>query len=212
MNTQMKAGTNEDLLRKYFPQITDIQLQKLLQLEKLYTDWNAKINVISRKDMDMFFVHHVLHSLAILKFEEIQSGSHLIDIGTGGGFPAIPLAIMLPDCKIMAVDSIGKKIKVVTEIGRELKLENLKPYNARAEKITEQFDYIVSRAVTALPAFVDMFVPLLKKSNDSKILYLKGGDFDEELAQIKLKKETFEISSVFEHAFFETKKLVKLFR
>lgn len=211
MNLQMSAEHDDKILKKHFPQITDFQLQKLLQLEKLYSDWNAKINVISRKDMEMFFIHHVLHSLAMLKFEEIPSGSHIIDIGTGGGFPAVPLAIMLPECRIMAVDSIGKKIKVVTEIGKELKLENLKPYNARAEKITERFDYIVSRAVTALPAFVDLFLPLLKKSNGSKILYLKGGNFDEELAQIRLKKEIFEISTVFEHPFFETKKVVKLF-
>lgn len=212
MNMKMKAETNEQILKQHFPQITDIQLQKLLQLQELYADWNAKINVISRKDMDMFFVHHVLHSLAILKFEEIPSGSYIIDIGTGGGFPAIPLSIMLPDCRFVACDSIGKKIKVVSEIVRELKLENIRPYNGRAELMTERFDFIVSRAVTALPAFVDMFLPLLNKKINSKILYLKGGDFEEELAQIKLKKDIFEISSAFEHPFFETKKLVKLYQ
>lgn len=211
-NSKTTLETNEQILKNHFPQITDIQLQKLLQLEALYTDWNAKINVVSRKDMDMFFVHHVLHSLAILKFENIPAGSFIIDIGTGGGFPAIPLAIMLPECRFVACDSIGKKIKVVSEIVKALKLENVRPYNGRAELMTERFDYIVSRAVTALPAFVEMFFPLFKRNGTGKILYLKGGDFNEELAEISLENEVFEISKVYEHPFFETKKLVKLYQ
>ena len=199
-------------LLSYFPNLTTEQKDKLSQLKDLYEEWNAQINVISRKDMDEFYERHVLHSLGIAKIMEFTPGSSVLDIGTGGGFPGIPLAILFPEVQFHLVDSIGKKIKVVTEVAKALNLSNVRATHARAEDIKEQFDFIVSRAVTAMPAFLTWTKGKIKASNNNSlpngILYLKGGDLVEEMEPVKQHFVIHALKTYFKEAFFETKAVV----
>jgi len=203
-----------DIITKYFPKLNETQKINFEKLEPLYANWNAQINVISRKDFGEFYERHVLHSLAIAKLIHFTPGSKILDVGTGGGFPGIPLAILLPDVQFMLVDSIGKKIKVVNAVAEELGLKNVKARQIRAEELTEKFDFVVSRAVTRLPEFV----PWVRKNISTKqinampngILYLKGGEISEELKPFKNRVFVKNLSDWFEEDFFETKKLVHL--
>ncbi len=203
-----------DLILQYFPDITKDQREKFAKLKTLYLDWNDKINVISRKDTDNFYERHVLHSLAIAKVIAFNPGTRILDIGTGGGFPGIPLAILFPECEFLLVDSIGKKIKVVDGVASELGLKNVRGQHERAEKIKEQFDFIVSRAVTSMPAFLKWtkgkFLKEDKNALKNGILYLKGGDLTEEMSTVKKAIQYFPIATMFSEEFFETKKVVYL--
>lgn len=203
-----------DLIQHYFPNLTEDQKAKFNALGKLYAEWNSQINVISRKDTDNFYERHVLHSLAIAKVIEFNLGTKILDIGTGGGFPGIPLAILFPECEFLLVDSIGKKIKVVLEVANALELKNVRAVHQRAEQVKEQFHFIVSRAVTAMPAFMKWTKgKFLKESNNrmkNGILYLKGGDLREEMAGITGHIRYTNISDFYSEAFFETKKVVYL--
>ncbi len=203
------------LIKKYFSDLNETQLSQYKQLAPLYEDWNSKINLISRKDMENFYEHHVLHSLAIAKYFDFLPGMKVMDIGTGGGFPGIPLAIMYPQTKFLLVDSIGKKIKVVQDVKEKLGLENVTAINDRAENIKEKFDVIVSRAVTQLPDFVKWCNGKLRITNDIEaggILYLKGGDIEEELRSVpkNWKRKTAAISRWFEEQYFEEKYVIQL--
>ena len=202
-----------DEILKHFPYLTENQIEKFEKLEALYQDWNAKINVISRKDIDSLYIKHVLHSLAIAKVQSFEDGSAILDVGTGGGFPGIPLAILFPESKFYLIDIIAKKIKVVQEVAEALELKNVKAEQMRAENVKGEFDFIVSRAVTNMPNFVSWVRTKIKKHNDhdlkNGILYLKGGDLTEELALFPNAKE-YNISDFFEDEFFETKKVVHL--
>ena len=202
----------EELLH-YFPGLTAHQISQFELLSILYKDWNLKINVVSRKDIDEIYLRHVLHSLAIAKVQPFSAGSSVLDVGTGGGFPGIPLAILFPEVQFHLVDSIGKKIKVVEQVRDGLELQNVKVTNARAETITVQYDFIVSRAVAEMETFVRWVKNrVCKKSNhDLKngILYLKGGDLTQELSLFP-KATIHPISSFYEEAFFETKSVVHL--
>jgi len=199
---------------KYFSGLTTEQINKINLLKDIYSQWNERINVISRKDMDSFYEHHVLHSLSIAKFITFKSGSKIIDVGTGGGFPGIPLAILFPQISFTLLDSIGKKIKVVSAVAEALQLKNVKTINSRSEQHKEQYDFIVSRAVTSLPLFVKQTRHLisLKQQNaiGNGILYLKGGDLTQEIKPFK--KEIFitNLNDFFEEEFFTTKKLLHL--
>ena len=200
-----------NLISQYFPELTEIQLNQFSQLEELYTEWNAMINVISRKDIDALYVKHVLHSLGIAKVQRFLPGSRVLDVGTGGGFPGIPLAIMFPEVEFVLVDSIGKKIKVVEAVAEALGLKNVKAIHVRAEKVKGDFDFIVSRAVTNMDDFVKWVRKKIKRKSkhDLKngILYLKGGDLTEELKNFP-KAQLFELTEYFNDPFFETKKVV----
>jgi len=202
----------EELLH-YFPDLTAHQISQFKLLSSLYKDWNLKINVVSRKDIDEIYLRHVLHSLAIAKVQPFLPGTSVLDVGTGGGFPGIPLAILFPEVQFHLVDSIGKKIKVVEQVADGLELQNVKVTNARAETITGQYDFIVSRAVAQMETFVRWVKNrVAKKSNhDLKngILYLKGGDLTQELALFP-KAKIYPISSFYKEAFFETKTVVHL--
>ncbi|MCM8569043.1 16S rRNA (guanine(527)-N(7))-methyltransferase RsmG [Gramella jeungdoensis] len=202
-----------ELIKKYFPELTEEQLFKFEKLEELYKDWNLKINVVSRKDIDELYLRHVLHSLGIAKVQQFKPGSKILDVGTGGGFPGIPLAIMFPECEFHLVDSIGKKIKVVNEVSEGLGLENVKSFNERVEDLDGQYDFIVSRAVAVMPTFVRWIKGKIKKTSKhdrrNGILYLKGGDLTEELKDYRT-AEIFELSDYFEEDFFDTKKVVYL--
>lgn len=204
------------IIEKYFLETNETQRQALASLLPLYKEWNNKINVISRKDMDNFYVHHVLHSLAISKVISFAPDTRIMDVGTGGGFPGIPLAIMFPQCQFTLVDSIEKKVKVVREVATTLGLKNIVPVRERAENISGAFDFVVSRAVTALPAFVHWVDKKIASKNKNTlpngILYLKGGDLKEELRSIAMNHKTYDISLFFEEPFFETKKVVHLYR
>jgi 16S rRNA (guanine527-N7)-methyltransferase len=206
---------NIDIFKKYFPEINPVQLDMLQNLHPLYEYWNEKINVISRKDFNNFYIHHVLHSLSIFKLIEFNANSRILDIGTGGGFPGIPLAILNPDCQFHLVDSIGKKIKVVEAVFTSLGLNNVTCEKVRAEEVKGQFDFIVSRAVTAMPEFLQWTKGKLKKADNNilpnGILYLKGGDLSEELKTISRKKDIYEISNWFEEDFFIGKKIVHIY-
>ncbi|XOV67280.1 MAG: 16S rRNA (guanine(527)-N(7))-methyltransferase RsmG [Fluviicola sp.] len=201
-----------ELILHYFPDLTAKQRSQFEALEDLYRHWNSQINVISRKDTDHFYERHVLHSLAIAKVMEFKNGSRILDIGTGGGFPGIPLAILFPECDFLLVDSIGKKIKVVNEVANALELKNVRGVHERAEKIKEQFDFVVSRAVTAMPKFLNWTKGKFLKENKNEfkngILYLKGGDLTEEMASVKKAVQYFSIPDFFEEEFFTTKKVV----
>lgn len=202
-----------EIITKYFDILTEDQLDKYSKLKNLYTDWNTRINVISRKDIDELYTKHVLHSLGIAKVMSFTSGSTVLDVGTGGGFPGIPLAIMFPEVKFVLVDSIGKKIKVVESVAKELELHNVQAVHGRAETVKGEFDFIVSRAVTTMPQFVNWIKNKVKKkqinSLKNGILYLKGGDLTEEL-QCFPQATTYNLNHYFEETFFETKKVVHL--
>ena len=198
---------------KYFPNLTEIQLQQFQKLEALYHDWNAKINVISRKDIDELYMKHVLHSLAIAKIQKFEPGTYVLDVGTGGGFPGIPLAILFPETRFYLIDVILKKINVVKAVAEGLELKNVKAEQMRAENVKGDFDFIVSRAVTNMPDFVSWIKDKIKKQNKhllpNGILYLKGGDLTQELADFP-KATEYNIADFFENDFFETKKVVHL--
>jgi len=202
-----------DLLNKYFPDLTEDQISKFEKLEELYKDWNLKINVVSRKDIDELYLRHVLHSLGIAKVQSFKPGSKILDVGTGGGFPGIPLAILFPESEFHLVDSIGKKIKVVDEVSEGLGLQNIKTFNERVEDLSGNYDFIMSRAVAVMPTFVRWVKGKIAKESkhDRKngILYLKGGDLSEELKDYRNAK-IFELSDYFEEEFFDTKKVVYL--
>ncbi|MFA9391197.1 MAG: 16S rRNA (guanine(527)-N(7))-methyltransferase RsmG [Prolixibacteraceae bacterium] len=203
-----------DSILNYFKQLTPEQIAQFGALESLYKDWNARINVISRKDIDELYTRHVLHSLAIAKVIKFAPGTKVLDVGCGGGFPGIPLAILFPEVQFTLVDSIGKKILVVNEVAGALGLKNVIGKNERAEKLNERFDFIVSRAVTAFPKFVALTQKLLshKQINaiPNGIIYLKGGEFSADIAPFRNKIEVFEISDFFKESFFETKKVIYL--
>lgn len=202
-----------ELILKYFPHLTDYQKKQFEMLQSLYEDWNLKINVVSRKDIDELYLRHVLHSLGIAKLQPFISGAQILDVGTGGGFPGIPLAILYPEVQFHLVDSIGKKIKVVDEVVEGLQLENVKTTNDRVENISGKYDFIVSRAVAQMDTFVHWVEgKIAKKSVHERkngILYLKGGDLAEEL-KFYPKATVYPLNDFFEEEFFETKSLVHL--
>jgi len=201
-----------DIILKYFPDLTEKQLGQFSRLFELYSFWNAQINVISRKDIEELYERHVLHSLGIAKICTFKAGESVLDVGTGGGFPGIPLAILFPETQFYLVDSIGKKIKVVKEVASALGLENLRADHLRAEQVKEKFNFIVSRAVTRLVEFYPWIQGKFKKDSinaiPNGILYLKGGDLAEEIRESKLKAELYPLSAYFEEDFFETKYVV----
>ncbi|MGI4804962.1 MAG: 16S rRNA (guanine(527)-N(7))-methyltransferase RsmG [Janthinobacterium lividum] len=201
-----------DFLLKYFLDLTLHQQQQYQQLQQLYTFWNEQINVISRKDIDLLYERHILHSLGIAKIISFLPGENVLDVGTGGGFPGIPLAILFPETTFHLVDSIGKKIKVVKEVSQVLGLQNVKATHARAEDVDEKFDFVVSRAVTQLKDFYPWVKNKFNKQSSNQlkngILYLKGGDLTQEIADSSLKVQQFALSDFFKEEFFETKKVI----
>ncbi|PZX93769.1 16S rRNA (guanine(527)-N(7))-methyltransferase RsmG [Flavobacterium aquariorum] len=202
-----------DEILKYFPNLSDNQIEQFQKLDFLYHDWNEKINVISRKDIDSLYTKHILHSLAIAKINKFEPETYVLDVGTGGGFPGIPLAILFPETRFYLIDVIAKKIKVVQAVAEALELKNVKAEQLRAENVKGDFDFIVSRAVTNMPDFVSWVKNKIKKQNKHElkngILYLKGGDLTEELKDFP-KATEYNISDFFEDEFFETKKVVHL--
>ena len=204
-------------LFKYFPNLTTKQRKLLSKLPLIYEEWNAMINVISRKDMEYFVERHLLHSLAIAKVIKFKNGTKVLDIGTGGGFPGIPLAILFPQVEFHLIDSIGKKIKVVQDVINRLELKNVTAEQIRAEQINESYDFIVSRAVTALPKFMSWTNNKIKKKKGfnelpNGILYLKGGEFKDELSEIPQRTTVFPIADFYQEEFFETKFIVHIKR
>jgi len=199
---------------KYFPNLTQEQIVRFEKMDPLYRDWNGKINLISRKDIDSLYEKHILHSLAIAKIIDFRPETKILDVGTGGGFPGIPLAILFPSCHFVLIDSIGKKIKVVQAVSEDLGIKNVTAIHGRVEDVKEEFDFVISRAVTTFPTFVG----LVKKNISRKpqnalpngIIYLKGGDIQEEIKDYKRNIEVTEISNFFNEPFFETKKVVYL--
>lgn len=206
------ADVKPDIILKYFPDLTDKQIAQFSQLFDLYSYWNAQINVISRKDIEELYERHVLHSLGIAKVCTFKAGESVLDVGTGGGFPGIPLAILFPETHFHLVDSIGKKIKVVNEVASALGLENLQADHLRAEQIKSKFNFVISRAVTRLGEFYPWIQGKFKKDSinaiPNGILYLKGGDLEEEIKESKLKAELYPLSAYFEEDFFDTKFVV----
>ncbi|KQB38986.1 16S rRNA methyltransferase G [Flavobacterium sp. L1I52] len=202
-----------DEILKYFPDLTDIQKEQFQKLDALYHDWNEKINVISRKDIDSLYTKHVLHSLGIAKIMKFEPGTYVLDVGTGGGFPGIPLAILFPETRFYLIDVIAKKIRVVQGVVDALGLKNVKAEQIRAENVKGDFDFIVSRAVTNMPDFVSWVKTKIKKQQKHElkngILYLKGGDLTEELKDFP-KATQYDLANFFEDEFFETKKVVHL--
>lgn len=203
---------NSDIILKYFPDITEEQKRQYEALEALYNDWNSRINVISRKDMEHLYTRHILHSLAIAKVCSFNSGARVVDIGCGGGFPSVPLAIMFPEVEFIAVDSIAKKIRVVEGVKEGANINNLRAVNCRAEELGVKADYVVSRAVTEMARFMPWAWSILRRgeagSLPNGILYLKGGDLAEELAATRRKWNVYDISNMFDDEFFETKRVV----
>ena len=202
-----------ELIKKYFPDLTEVQIDQFEQLFDLYLDWNSKINVISRKDIEDLYLRHVLHSLGIAKVLRFQSGTKVLDVGTGGGFPGVPLAILNPECSFHLVDSIQKKLKVIDAVIDTLELKNIRTTHSRVETINEEYDFIVSRAVTAMPTFVNWVKTKVKKKSKhhlkNGILYLKGADLSEELKEFP-RAQVFNLNDYFEEDFFNTKKVVHL--
>ena len=203
-----------DLLLKYFPNLTPLQIRQFEALEGLYREWNAKINVISRKDIDELYVRHVLHSLAIAKNIRFRPATTLLDVGTGGGFPGIPLAILFPECHFTLIDAIGKKINVVQAVADQLELSNVSARKNRIQEIKLKYDFVLSRAVTAFPEFVAMVrknvSPQSNNAIPNGIIYLKGGDFEAEISPFRATAEIFDLSKIFTEPFFETKKAIYL--
>lgn len=206
-----------DIILKYFPNLSIEQKDQFAQLGELYSKWNARINVISRKDFDNFYLHHVLHSLSITKVLQFRDYTEILDAGTGGGFPGIPLAIMCPNVRFFLADSIGKKIKVVKEVAKSLGLENVYADHIRVEQVDHNFDFVISRAVTNLPDFLKWtaykFHQKSFNSIPNGILYLKGGEVKDELAKIKyFKKKVYELPEYFDEPYFQTKKIIHLYK
>ncbi len=201
-----------DLILQHFPNLTDKQKEQFAKLQELYAEWNDKINVISRKDMDHFYERHVLHSLGIAKVMQFQPGTKVLDIGTGGGFPGIPLAIMFPDTHFHLVDSIGKKITVVKDVAKQLKLSNVEAQQARAESLVRKYDFVVSRAVTRFTNFFPWVKGKFKKEDFNEfqngMFLLKGGDVDEEMEERNVGYVTYHLDDYFKREFFDTKKVV----
>lgn len=201
-----------ELLTSYFPQLTPEQQERLALLGNLYREWNEKINVISRKDIDALYVHHVLHSLAIARIISFRPATRIMDVGTGGGFPGIPLAILFPEAEFYLIDSIAKKIKVVKEVASALNLKNVIAEQRRVEKVPDKYDFIVSRAVTAFPDFLRLIKNKIRPGFENELpnglFYLKGGDFENELKPFQDKIRIFSISDFFSEDFFETKKVI----
>lgn len=200
------------LILKYFPNLTEKQTEQFTKLQNLYTDWNEKINVISRKDMDSLYEKHILHSLGIAKIMQFSPGTKVLDVGTGGGFPGIPLAILFPETEFTLIDSIGKKITVVQAVSEGLELKNVTAIQGRAEKVKDKFHFVVSRAVTQMPEFLRWLKGKFEKeqinTKHNGVLYLKGGDLAEELAGLRC--EIYNLKNYFEEDFFDTKKVVYL--
>lgn len=201
-----------DILLKYFPKLSEEQKKKFAALYDLYYDWNAKINVISRKDIENLYTHHVLHSLAIAKLINFVDGTHIMDVGTGGGFPGIPLAIMFPDCDFLLVDSIGKKIKVATEVSTAIGLKNVSLRHCRAEEEKSKFDFVVSRAVMPLPDLVKIIRKNISKEQKNVLpnglICLKGGNLEGEMKPFPKTSEADDLSNFFDEEYFKTKKIV----
>jgi 16S rRNA (guanine527-N7)-methyltransferase len=201
-----------DILLNYFPKLTDQQQAQFASLQSLYTEWNEKINVISRKDIDNLYVNHILHSLGIAKVATLLPGSTVLDVGTGGGFPGVPLAIMFPETRFHLVDSIGKKIKVVDAVAAGAGLKNVTTAHIRAEDVSGKYDFVVSRAVTRMNEFYSWVGDKFKKENlhtlPNGILYLKGGDLTDEMAELAKRYQSFDLTSYFQEPFFETKKVI----
>lgn len=203
---------NSDLIIKHFPDITERQKQQFESLGALYEEWNARINVVSRKDMEHLYTRHILHSLAIAKVCQFEAGARVVDIGCGGGFPSVPLAIMFPEVEFVGCDSIAKKIRVVEGIKAGASIDNLTAVNSRAEQLGQKFDYVVSRAVTEMARFMPWAWPLLRKGErgtlPNGILYLKGGELAEELAATRRHWDLYDIRTMFDDEFFDTKRVV----
>ena len=203
---------NSDLILQYFPDITERQKQQFESLGALYEEWNARINVVSRKDMEHLYTRHILHSLAIAKVCQFEAGARVVDIGCGGGFPSVPLAIMFPEVEFVGCDSIAKKIRVVEGIKASAGIDNLTAVNSRAEQLGQKFDYVVSRAVTEMARFMPWAWPLLRKGQKGTlpngILYLKGGELAEELAATRRHWDLYDIRTMFDDEFFDTKRVV----
>ena len=201
-------------IQKYFPSLSATQVKQFEALLDLYTEWNAKINVISRKDIQNLYVHHVLHSLAIAKFIDFTPSTRILDIGTGGGFPGIPLAIFFSELEFVMIDSIAKKIKVVNEVAQAISLTNVEAYHRRAQDEKGKYDFVVSRAVMPMTELVKLvrknISPIYKNALNNGVICLKGGDLDDELKPFKNKAEVFPLTHYFSEPFFETKKLVYL--
>jgi 16S rRNA (guanine527-N7)-methyltransferase len=198
----------------YFPLLTNVQREQLSQLKEIYDRWNGMINVISRKDMDNFYIHHVLHSMSIAKVISFSPDTKILDVGTGGGFPGIPLAILFPDSEFTLLDSIEKKIKVVTAVAEELRLKNVIPLRKRVEEEKGKYHFIVSRAVTEFPTFVKHTAKNIDSREKNRlgngILYLKGGDLSQELSLFQKRVKIWEIKNFFNEPFFESKKIIYL--
>jgi len=203
----------ESIIR-YFPDLSDFQIKQFSELQKIYRIWNSRINLISRKDFDNFYIHHVLHSLAVAKFIEFAGGSRILDVGTGGGFPGVPLAIMFPDSRFILLDSIDKKLKVILSVAAESRLTNIMTIRKRIEAEKGRYDFIVGRAVTRFPEFVRLTRKNIEPFNRNKIrngiIYLKGGDLSAELGSFTKKAEIRNIKDFFSEPYFETKKIVYL--
>jgi 16S rRNA (guanine527-N7)-methyltransferase len=201
-----------EIIKKYFQNLTELQLKQFEQLFELYSFWNNQINVISRKDIELLYERHILHSLGIAKIMQFKPGTKVMDVGTGGGFPGIPLAILFPETQFTLVDSIGKKIKVVNEVAAALNLKNVSGFHKRAEEIDEKFHFVVSRAVTEFPVFYTWVKNKFLKENMNElpngILYLKGGDLKEEFGRFFNQAKFHDLQDYFEEEFFETKKVV----
>lgn len=203
-----------DVILRYFPDISDSQISRFSRLKEIYQIWNRRINVISRKDFDNFYIHHVLHSLAIAKFIHFANGTRILDAGTGGGFPGVPLAIIFPDAEFFLLDSIEKKIRVVSSVADELDLMNVNPIRKRIEEEKGSYDFVVSRAVTAFPEFVKLTGKNIDPGNKNKIrngiIYLKGGDLSAELGPFIKQIVIRNITDFFSEPYFETKKIIYL--
>jgi 16S rRNA (guanine527-N7)-methyltransferase len=201
-----------DIIIKYFNQLTEIQKQQFAALQDLYADWNAKINVISRKDIDNIYERHVLHSLSIAKVIQFDNGTTVLDVGTGGGFPGIPLAILFPNVQFKLIDSIGKKIRVATEVAKSIGLQNITFSHERAEEEKGHYDFVISRAVMTLDSLIKIIDNNISNKQHNKLknglICLKGGDLDEEIRPYSKETQVYDLSDYFEEEFFETKKIV----